>query len=49
MKDSEREATRQAIKLYKSLGQYFNEYFVVDSSSSEDEVFEEVKSILKNE
>ena len=48
MKDMEREATREAIDLYKSLSNYFDNYFIVDSSSSEDKVFEEVNNILKN-
>ena len=48
MKDSEREATVQAIDLYKSLDQYFNNYFLVDSSLSEEEVFKEAQGILKH-
>jgi|SRR3989344_1289634 len=48
MKDSEREATKEAINLYKTLGHYFDNYFIVDSSSSEDWVFENVSNILKN-
>ncbi|KKQ17852.1 MAG: hypothetical protein US31_C0015G0018 [Berkelbacteria bacterium GW2011_GWA1_36_9] len=48
MKDSEREVTKEAIDLYKTLGHYFNNYFIVDSSSSEDRIFEEVSNILEN-
>jgi len=48
MKDSEREATKEAIDLYKSLSNYFDNYFIVDSSPREDKVFEEVNNILIN-
>ena len=49
MKESERNTTIEAIKLYAGLADYFNNYFLVDSSKDREEVFDSVrKIILKN-